>query len=144
MKSLTFFFVLFISLSTYCQTQTKVTFYYDKSGNRTSHITTASQGLKSTSESVKDSLESFSDQVGDHSILIYPNPFTDEISIDIKGYNENEKGNIVLYDLEGRQVLTLNKVSSRNNLNLSHLLPGNYIIVVIFNNGISKCSVIKN
>lgn len=142
MKSVTFLFVLFISLSTYCQT--KVTFNYDKSGNRTSHITTSSQGLKSTSEAAHDSLESFSDQVGEHSVLIYPNPFTDEISIDIEGYNENEKAHISLYDLEGRQALTLNHVSSRNNLNLSHLMPGNYIIVVIFNNGISKCSVIKN
>lgn len=143
MKSLAFFFILFISLSTYCQT-TKVTFYYDKSGNRTSHISTASQGFKSTSESAKDSLESFSNQGGEQSILIYPNPFTDEITVDIKGYNENEKGNIVLYNQEGRLILTLDQVSSKNSLNLSHLSPGNYIVVVIFGKAISKCSIIKD
>ncbi|MBE37756.1 MAG: zinc metalloprotease [Flavobacteriales bacterium] len=73
------------------------------------------------------------DYVEDKSVNLYPNPFSDILTIDIQ--NEN----ILMYDIYGRNVLN-QYIENDNNLNLSYLPSGNYFIFI--KNKIYK--IIKN
>lgn len=56
--------------------------------------------------------------------LMYPNPVSDHISLQAPHAER-----LVIYSSEGQQVLTLSAPFS-SNINLSHLTPGSYILVV--------------
>jgi len=127
------------SVITYGQT---VSFTYDDSGNRISRITI---GLKSTSGATDDSNsnEPFQDRVGDHSILIYPNPVESEINIEIEGIEENPDASISIIDQGGRLVLKKDNIGRSNTINLSHLPSGNYFMLIRLDSVSTKWTIVK-
>jgi YD repeat-containing protein len=130
---------LLIGVLSYGQT---VSFTYDNSGNRTSRTTII---LKSaTGNTVEESSSSaYEDQIGEHSILIYPNPIESEITVKIQGLKEDNAGAINLYDQSGRLVLTLDDIGSNNTLNLSRLSAGNYFMIIQLENDQTKWTIVK-
>ena len=74
------------------------------------------------------SVLSQAEEVVEHlSVAVYPNPFTERIQL-----NTNEAiENLVVYDIQGRQLLEANTVQD---LVLSSLSAGNYILQVTFQN----------
>ncbi|MEO6166816.1 MAG: T9SS type A sorting domain-containing protein, partial [Chitinophagales bacterium] len=63
------------------------------------------------------------------SLLLYPNPAGDIITVDADDYN-NEPVNIRIYSLEGRIWMEENNVRLPLQISLDHLLSGNYVVMV--------------
>jgi len=127
------------SVFTYGQT---VSFRYDNSGNRTSRTTIT---LKSASSSEDETTpeDSFSDQVGEHGIVIYPNPVENELTVEIQGLDEKSDASITLFDQEGRLVLKQDKAMGSNLLSLSHLSPGTYFMTIRVGSDSTKWKIVK-
>ena len=122
--------------------QSVVSYSYDNSGNRTSRKTIA---LKSTSSSEGQSQqdEPFSDQIGKHSIMIYPNPVTSELTVEIQGLDEDADASISLVDQGGHLLLKQDHATGSNLLNLSQCAPGTYILIICVDTGTTRWKIIK-
>lgn len=75
-------------------------------------------------------------QKGNESLLIYPNPFTQELSVVLPPGMEN--ATLTLYDISGRQVLQSRQHSQSGNisvLNTGNLEKGVYILRILSPNG---------
>ncbi len=69
-------------------------------------------------------------------VSVFPNPAHDEVIIE-----HAEGGEVSIYDLPGQVILAFDKLrirSVREVLNVSHLIPGIYIVQVIKRNGVVK------
>jgi YD repeat-containing protein len=130
---------LFTSILTYGQT---VSFRYDNSGNRTSRTTITLKSTASSEDETKPE-ESFSDQVGEHGIVIYPNPVENELTVEIQGLDEKTDASIALFDQEGRLVLKQDKATNSNLLSLSHLSPGSYFMTIRVGSDSTKWKIVK-
>lgn len=120
-----------------------VSFRYDKSGNRTSRTSTIN--LKSTS-SLEDKtkiVEPLTDQVGEHGIMIYPNPVKTELTVEIQSMDENVDASISIIDQAGRLVVSQIKATGSNLIDLSHLSPGNYFMVIRVGSQNTKWKIVK-
>jgi len=119
-------------------------FWYDESGNRTSRkkITLSKSETGASEENSKQN-EPITDDIGETSILIFPNPARSSITVEIQGWEENKGDMITLYDQTGRLVLTLPNLTWSNNLDLSALQTGIYFMVIQLNNKTTKWSIIK-
>ncbi|MES2862533.1 MAG: S8 family serine peptidase [Bacteroidota bacterium] len=69
-------------------------------------------------------------------LKIFPNPTTGILNIDLGTANLDNKSTIKLYDIQGRIISTKEMYSSVDNINLSNLSDGVYMITV--ENGTSK------
>ena len=119
-----------------------VTFRYDNSGNRTSRNFIALKSTSGASSDISPS-DTYSDQLDKQSVLIYPNPVRSEITVELKGLEENTEGSIVVFDQGGRLVVTHDMVSSNNTLDLSHLSAGTYIMVIRLGSSSTKWTIVK-
>jgi hypothetical protein len=127
------------SVFTYGQT---VSFRYDNSGNRTSRTTITLKSASSSEDETKPE-ESFSDQVGEHGIVIYPNPVENELTVEIQGLDEKTDASITLFDQGGRLVLKQDKATNSNLLGLSHLSPGTYFMTIRVGSDSTKWKIVK-
>jgi YD repeat-containing protein len=131
----------FTSLISYGQTT--VSFTYDDSGNRTSRNTIGLKSASSTEEE-KTFPESFSEQLGDQTILIYPNPVESELTVNIQGYEANSSVDISVYDKGGRLVMNQVITSDKSILNLSYLPSGNYFMNIRIGNKATQWKIVKD
>jgi Secretion system C-terminal sorting domain len=79
------------------------------------------------------------------SINAFPNPFTDQVYINVSGKCA-KNGNIVMEDLMGRQVTTPQSIGSSSNtitINTVHLTPGIYVVKLSSEEGTTLKKVIK-
>lgn len=151
---LTLLLLTIMSVKSYSQSSDTVKYSYNDSGSRLSRIIVLGEGggkgMQQTESQKKDpkeeeiKSENFTDQIGNNSVLIYPNPATSDITVEIKGLEENNGDIIYLYDQTGRLVQTHSEVTLSNNLNLSGLPAGIYFMVIKLKSGISKWSIIKH
>ena len=119
-------------------------FWYDESGNRTSRKTiTLSKSATGVSEEKSEQNEPITDEIGEASILIFPNPARSLITVEIQGLENNRGDMITLYDQSGRLVLTLTNLTWSNNLDMSALQTGIYFMVIKLKNNTTKWSIIK-
>lgn len=119
-------------------------FWYDESGNRTSRKPiTLSKSETGTSEENSKLNEPITDEIGETSILIFPNPARSSITVEIQGWEENRGDMITLHDQSGRLVLTLTNLTHSNNLDMSALQTGIYFMVIKLKNNTTKWSIIK-
>ncbi len=150
---LTLLLLTIMSVKSYSQSSDTVKYSYNDSGSRDQRIIVLGEGggkgmqqsdwqKKDPKEEIKS--ETFTDQIGNNSVLIYPNPATSEITVEINGLEENHGDFIYLYDQTGRLVQTHSEVTWSNSLNLSGLPAGIYFMVIKLKNGISKWSIIKH
>jgi Secretion system C-terminal sorting domain len=132
---------LFTSLVSFSQTPK---FWYDASGNRTSRkIVMGAKSESGLETDNKKPIETFSDQVGETTILIYPNPAKSQITVEIQGMEENKGNMISIYDQSGRLVRTKTNVSPTNNLDLSDFQTGIYFMIIKLKDGTTKWTIIK-
>ena len=122
--------------------QSTVSFTYDNSGNRTSRTTIV---LKSTATAQEDSSSSepYADQLGEHSILIYPNPVESELTVEIRGLEENSDAVISLFDQGGRLMLIRGNAQGSNTLDLSNLSAGTYFMIIRLGVSESRWTIVK-
>jgi hypothetical protein len=64
-------------------------------------------------------------------VFLYPNPGDDLIHINLPGHFANQKGDITLSDLSGRQILN-KKLNQDNRLEISYLPAGLYYVQLQF------------
>jgi hypothetical protein len=139
-RYLVFMLVFYLSVVSYGQI---VNYVYDDSGNRTSRTVTLSKSLKTENDSLK-SQDKITEQIEEQVITIYPNPFQEEVNIDITGMEENSVANITMYDHGGRLLLKRSNVSTRTNLNLSQYAKGVYFMIIRLGNNTTKWTIIKD
>jgi YD repeat-containing protein len=139
-----YIFLLFAGLLTcvMINSQTTTSFNYDDSGNRTSR---KSIMLKSTASQARETTpdEAFTDQIDNQTILIYPNPVKNELTVEIQGLEENAEVTITLFDQGGRLVLTGEKTTGSTVLNLSDLSPGNYYMTIRIDDKTTRWKIVK-
>lgn len=70
-------------------------------------------------------LNGVNDHNNENSILTYPNPAQDRLNIALQ--NQNQVGNVLVFDLFGKEVLSTDKLT---NIDISQLSLGSYIIQV--------------
>ncbi|MBQ3689175.1 MAG: T9SS type A sorting domain-containing protein [Bacteroidales bacterium] len=100
----------------------KVTFDYNKTGARILRETEIQKTVIQTSvEIIPENI------IQENSIKLYPNPVKDYLQIEL--YKQNVHKAVVI-DLFGRMVFTLNNLSERNNIDLSHLSSGIYLLKI--------------
>jgi hypothetical protein len=67
-------------------------------------------------------------------INVWPNPAKNIVNIFINDLNENEKGQLVIYNMSGNAVLTKNINHGNNQIYLDNISGGLYIIRIIREN----------
>lgn len=121
-----------------------VTYAYDNSGNRTSRTITSSKGMQSQSDSSKINTEKITEQVGEQSIVVYPNPVREEVNVELTGYDENLDGSITIIDQSGRLIIQQPHLSSVNTFNLSRYSKGIYFMIIKIGANQTKYTIIRN
>lgn len=77
-------------------------------------------------------------------LLVFPNPATDILSLLTVGMNANENSSIQIFDLQGKFVKQIDKISNENQIDIRDLLPGSYILSLMQKNKVlSKAKFIK-
>jgi len=151
--TLTLLLLTIMSAKSYSQSSDTVKYSYNDSGSRLSRIIVLGEGdgkgIQKTELTKKDpkeeiKSETFTDQIGKSSVIIYPNPATSDITVEINGLEENHGDIIYLYDQTGRLVQTHSEVTRSSCLNLSGLPAGIYFMVIKLKSGMSKWSIIKH
>jgi len=116
---LVLFFRVFTSITVSGQARK---FWYAQSGNRTSRkVFTFSKSESGVSDDKSKPAEPVADEINGTSILIFPNPAKDRITVEIQNWEENKSDMITLYDQTGRLLLTLRNVTYSNNPDMSWL-----------------------
>jgi hypothetical protein len=143
MKQLTLAF-LFLVIPKIISAQCYIQYGYDASGNRTSRTYIGGCGkpapgvnvdqaqLMDQSDTIGMDGQTVSQTVEDNVINyhLYPNPTYGLINLDVS--NPTLKGvNYMIYDPNGTLVKSAAILSSRNILDISGLMPGSYILIVI-------------
>ncbi len=111
----------------------QVVFNYDANGNRISReIIYYQSGLKS-GESEEIAEEVMEEIEFDKGLNVYPNPATESLYVTVnQDVLDATRSVIFLFDNLGKQVLTLNELAEVNQLNVSTLPKGTYILKLIF------------
>ena len=87
-----------------------------------------------------DIISSVEVPVADINIIIYPNPVSDVLHI----RSDREITNLIIYDLHGRTIMTLNGGCSECDVDLRHLTRGTYIVKVVTADGSLTEKIVKD
>lgn len=122
----------------------QITYTYDASGNRIKREYSIIQnpgGLR-----VKDSsLQQYDSNMV--SIKAYPNPFKDQLTIEIEAINpeeQNEVRGMQLYSISGQLIEEFSLSQNRKIIQTNHLKPGKYFIRVFRKEETQTFMLIKN
>ncbi|MGB1040006.1 MAG: T9SS type A sorting domain-containing protein [Flavobacteriales bacterium] len=78
------------------------------------------------------------------SIILYPNPTTQFVTLSLKGEIENKRVSYSLIDLSGRVVISNQRIANKPiNINLEHLKSGTYIVQVMIDGNVITQKLIK-
>ena len=97
-------------------------------GKIQNNATIINQGFLAAANS--DSTLSVDDQLLDTTIKVYPNPVTENLSIDLKDTGGEAK--VTIYTMTGQLVKSKKLKAQNNSLNISQLKNGLYLVNLIF------------
>ena len=120
-------------------------FSYDDNGNRTSRSIYLS-GNKSNitnEDEDKNDLYQYDDTIGYITFRIYPNPTHGLLIVEIPNLNK-EIINIIVYDVTGSVVTSINKATIINQIDLNSCKNGIYIMNVIYEKQMQSWKIMKN
>jgi len=150
-KAIVLFITSFLLSQLKAQTFT-YTYTYDDSGNRTKRVcvqvksTDGESIFDSENQRLKESYvpsETLNDYLGETLITIYPNPTGGELVIRIIPLLEEASGTISIIGMDGRYYFMLSPLAEFNDLDLTELSNGNYILRLEFNGNITSYELIK-
>ena len=120
--------------------QQKIGYTYDEAGNR------IQKKIVLTGPNDDDyarKAQKFQDEVDELSVLIYPNPTSDRVIVNVQ--NEFDKNSsILLLDMKGNVLQTIPTINQINEFDLSSYTKGSYILSMINNKKSSNWVIIKN
>ena len=130
----------------------KMEYKYDPSGDRIAKIIYIDpndpdsdfepDGVNSNSR-IKNP-DSFTDNVDDIIIKIYPNPTPNKIFIELPPETQINNLNIRIIDINGNIIHETNRVLLRNEFNFENYSDGTYFLQLIGNKNNSNWTIIKN
>ena len=122
-KILILFLAIFVNFNSFSQS---FSYSYDASGNR---IHREMVELKSM-ESITDTgaTKPVVTQMGEMSISVFPNPTAGALRIEITNLPDNAQGSLIVWNLQGQELLRINSISSNLVADLSTQPSGNYIM----------------
>lgn len=125
-----------------------VVFDYDLSGNRTERVIKMSKSEEKSNEN--DSIPppkslpiEYFDHIADTEITIYPNPTQGRLTVKVANMPQETKGQIAIYDLNGRLVLRKDAMTSSNELDISVQPDGAYVMKIILGQESTSWKIIK-
>lgn len=118
-----------------------VQYQYDDAGNRISRQVVYLERLKSTSGK-NEIPEEFENP--ESIFKVFPNPATQSIYVGLnQDAIESYSKSISIYDLSGKEVISLVPASDAILIDLSELTSGVYILKLRYDNGFKECKIIK-
>lgn len=133
------------------ESSAQIYYGYDAAGNRTSKSITLSKTLKKMAKPETDEMfenEAFAidfdepqiDVVDKREIKIYPNPTKGVLRVDIP---EVDNGNIAIYDLKGTLICSVFNLTKSNNIDLSDVANGIYIMQITIGAETTTWQIVK-
>ena len=135
---------LFTGLALFSQTY-EVKYYYDNAGNRSHRWQSQITYRTYTDSSVVQDIDKqvYSQNLGERSITLFPNPTKGQLEVEITGKGIPEQSSIGLFTLQGELLLLSKNIRQANPLNLSDKKPGTYLLTIKLGNELSTWKVIK-
>jgi len=144
MKSIFVTFICVTLSSIDCLAQgNSYTFTYDANGNRETR--TIDLNFKSATNNNQETIQPsvYKENIEDFEITLFPNPTNGQITLEIKGINDNNQASINIYDFSGKLLEVHNKIEVINYIDLSQYSNGTYILRILIDKKISEWTVIK-
>jgi hypothetical protein len=138
-------------LLTHLQAQTTIKYSYDQAGNRierkplvvkSTEIDTAQTNSTVANGGKKGNVSQAYGEAQSH-IILYPNPVVHELTLRFDDYTEPPMGQIVVYDLNGRQIMALAINTMQSTISFEHLKAGTYIVRLFMGHQHNEWKVIK-
>lgn len=136
-KLLTIISLITIALCSFSQTY--IRYEYDDAGNR---IVRKVVSIRSSGSSTDIAEEVEQDKIDEFNISIFPNPTQGNLNVNIDGLNE-EKSSILVYDLNGREIFSVNELKSENLIDITRQPSGTYIMIINIDDKRSQWKIMK-
>ncbi|NOQ27912.1 MAG: T9SS type A sorting domain-containing protein [Bacteroidales bacterium] len=128
-----------------------IEYVYDLAGNRTErHVIPPPPQAPAQEDVVSDNVDNkeiepevYEDLLAEKQIKIYPNPTRGKLAIEIVNYNLNDVGTIQVFDMVGRLVQNVTKLSNQLEVDITSEPSGSYIIIIVIGDEKSEWKVIK-
>jgi len=121
--------------------QTKISFHYDYAGNRTERIIELKKDALALSDSTAISL--LTDQLGQVSISIFPNPTKGIVTVNITNPPVDKPVSCAVFNPEGKRLHFIDSQFQSDKIELSSYPNGIYVLVITVDNKKSEWKIIK-
>lgn len=119
--------------------QTYIRFEYDDAGNR---VVRKVVSIRSSGSSTDIAEEVERDKIGEFNISIFPNPTQGNLQVHIDGLNA-QNSSILVYDLNGREIFSVNELKSENLIDITRQPSGTYIMIINIDDKRSQWKIMK-
>ncbi|MDR1792614.1 MAG: T9SS type A sorting domain-containing protein [Bacteroidales bacterium] len=118
---------------------------YDEAGNRIVRkvVILASSSTSSGYTAENPETEVFADKAGEIELLLYPNPTTAHINLEIKSNVDKIDGNVLIYNVNSAEMGEQSFSALQTEIDLSRFATGIYFITVIINGEKTTWKVVK-
>ncbi|MFC1733405.1 T9SS type A sorting domain-containing protein, partial [candidate division KSB1 bacterium] len=136
------FSVLLISNIILVKAQTQIIQYtYDNCGNRINRTIVIPPSNPPNQTTGLDQI--YGEEIGESVISIFPNPNQGILNINIENLPSGSENEMLLFDLSGKKVFHLQNLEESNQINITDLKQGTYIMKILLNSNMSKWKIIR-
>ena len=114
---------------------------YDNAGNRVSRTLVVGP-QQAAGRHDKDSVI-YHEVLANKEISLYPNPVTTNLTVNVKGYNQDAGGEYYLFDMQGKVLLHNTMRIESFQIDMSAYATGNYIMRIVLDGESTTWKVIK-
>ena len=114
---------------------------YDNAGNRVSRTLVVGQP-HGISRQYNDSVI-YHEVLANKEISLYPNPVKTNLTVNVKGYNQDAGGEYYLFDMQGKVLLHNTMRIESFQIDMSAYAVGNYIMRIVLDGESTTWKVIK-
>lgn len=150
MKTILLGILLLITGNLFSQSAVQsIVFSYDASGNRNSRVIeitlppTKAAGADTIPEPETPDPEPHFDEIAGAEIAIYPNPTQGKLTVKVANMPQEVKGQLALYDLNGRLILQKESMGHSNELDISMQPSGTYVMQITVGEESTTWKIIK-
>lgn len=86
---------------------------------------------------------SFTDNIDERNVKIYPNPTQGQLRVDISRLDEGDKCTLSLYSISGYLIFTDSNAGTTNCIDISNQKNGLYLLKIAVNENTSTWKIIK-